>query len=78
MALYAFDGTWNEEKDSGVYGLNTNVVRKWLAGRGLKVANVPLVKGIDPPGELFQLDPARVAGFHFYRVLAKGCRPFES
>ena len=26
MALYAFDGTWNEEKDSGVYGLNTNVV----------------------------------------------------
>jgi uncharacterized protein (DUF2235 family) len=26
MALYAFDGTWNEEHDAGVYGLNTNVV----------------------------------------------------
>src|SRR5262245_3439048 len=27
MALYAFDGTWNEEKDAGKYDLNTNVVR---------------------------------------------------
>lgn len=26
MALYAFDGTWNEEKDAGVYGASTNVV----------------------------------------------------
>ena len=27
MALYAFDGTWNNEKDAGQYDLNTNVVR---------------------------------------------------
>ena len=27
MALYAFDGTWNNEKDAGRYDLNTNVVR---------------------------------------------------
>ena len=27
MALYAFDGTWNQEKDAGRYDLNTNVVR---------------------------------------------------
>jgi uncharacterized protein (DUF2235 family) len=27
MALYAFDGTWNKEKDTGCYGLNTNVAR---------------------------------------------------
>ena len=27
MALYAFDGTWNDEKDAGEYNLNTNVVR---------------------------------------------------
>ena len=27
MALYAFDGTWNEEKDAGEYGKNTNVVK---------------------------------------------------
>ena len=26
MALYAFDGTWNSEHDTGVYGVNTNVV----------------------------------------------------
>lgn len=26
MALYAFDGTWNEQHDAGVYGENTNVV----------------------------------------------------
>ena len=27
MALYAFDGTWNSEKDAGEYDRNTNVVR---------------------------------------------------
>lgn len=27
MALYAFDGTWNEGKDAGEYGQNTNVVK---------------------------------------------------
>jgi uncharacterized protein (DUF2235 family) len=27
MALYAFDGTWNSEKDAGHYDRNTNVVR---------------------------------------------------
>lgn len=34
----------------------------YLAHRGWKVANVPLVKGIDPPKELFDVDPGRVAG----------------
>lgn len=34
----------------------------YLAHRGWKVANVPLVQGIDPPAELFQVDPGRVAG----------------
>jgi len=34
----------------------------YLAHRGWKVANVPLVKGIDPPEELFQVDSGRVAG----------------
>ena len=27
MALYAFDGTWNQERSAGEYGRNTNVVR---------------------------------------------------
>lgn len=34
MALYAFDGTWNEQRDAGLYGLNTNVVRFRDAYRG--------------------------------------------
>ena len=33
----------------------------YLAHRGWKVANVPLVKGIDPPPELFEIDPKRIA-----------------
>ena len=34
----------------------------YLAHRGWKVANIPLVKGIDPPEQLFRVDSARVAG----------------
>lgn len=34
----------------------------YLAHRGWKVANVPLVQGIEPPAELFQVDPGRVVG----------------
>ncbi|MDT8440682.1 MAG: pyruvate, water dikinase regulatory protein [Desulfuromonadales bacterium] len=34
----------------------------YLAHRGWKVANIPLVKGIEPPEQLFQVDAHRVAG----------------
>ena len=34
----------------------------YLAHRGWKVANIPLVKGIDPPEQLFNVDDSRVAG----------------
>jgi len=34
----------------------------YLAHRGWKVANVPLVKGIAPPAELFEIDQSRIAG----------------
>jgi len=34
----------------------------YLAMYGWKVANIPLVNGIDPPGELFEVDPQRVFG----------------
>ena len=34
----------------------------YLAQRGLKVANVPLVLGVDPPEELNQVDDRRVFG----------------
>ncbi len=33
----------------------------YLAHKGWKVANVPLVKGIDPPSQLFDVDPKRIA-----------------
>ena len=34
----------------------------YLAQRGLKTGNVPLVPGIEPPRELLELDPAKVIG----------------
>jgi hypothetical protein len=36
----------------------------YLAMYGWKVANVPLVDGINPPKELFEVDPNRVFGLH--------------
>jgi hypothetical protein len=34
----------------------------YLAMRGFKTANVPLIKGIEPPTEIFELDRGRVVG----------------
>lgn len=34
----------------------------YLAHKGYKVANIPLVKGIDPPKELFEINQQRVVG----------------
>jgi regulator of PEP synthase PpsR (kinase-PPPase family) len=34
----------------------------YLGYLGWKATNVPLVKGIDPPAELFTIDPARIVG----------------
>lgn len=36
----------------------------YLAMYGWKVANVPLVPGVQPPTELFEIDPKRVFGLH--------------
>lgn len=36
----------------------------YLAMYGWKVANVPLVPGVEPPVELFRVDPKRVFGLH--------------
>ena len=36
----------------------------YLAMYGWKVANVPLVPGVEPPPELFKVDPKRVFGLH--------------
>jgi regulator of PEP synthase PpsR (kinase-PPPase family) len=34
----------------------------YLAYLGHKVANVPIVKGIEPPAELFEVDPVKIVG----------------
>jgi regulator of PEP synthase PpsR (kinase-PPPase family) len=34
----------------------------YLGYLGHKVANIPVVKGIDPPKELFEIDPAKIVG----------------
>jgi regulator of PEP synthase PpsR (kinase-PPPase family) len=34
----------------------------YLGYLGHKVANVPIVKGIEPPAELFEVDPAKIVG----------------
>ncbi len=47
---------------AGISRTSKTPLSVYLAHRGWKVANVPLVKGVAPPPELFTVDPARVAG----------------
>lgn len=46
----------------GVSRSSKTPLSMYLAHKGFKVANVPLVKGIDPPPELFQIDQSRIVG----------------
>jgi len=48
----------------GVSRTSKTPLSTYLAHLGWKVANVPLVRGIDPPGELFRIDARRVAGLY--------------
>jgi [pyruvate, water dikinase]-phosphate phosphotransferase / [pyruvate, water dikinase] kinase len=49
---------------TGVSRVGKTPLSVYLAMFGWKVANVPLVKGIQPPKELFEVDPQRVFGLH--------------
>ncbi len=49
---------------TGVSRAGKTPLSVYLAMYGLKVANVPLVKEIQPPKELFEVDPQRVFGLH--------------
>jgi len=49
---------------TGVSRAGKTPLSVYLAMYGWKVANVPLVDGIPPPEELFQVDPQRVFGLH--------------
>ena len=46
----------------GVSRTSKTPLSTYLAGRGLRVANVPLVLGVDPPTELHELPGYRVVG----------------
>ncbi|HSK16727.1 MAG TPA: pyruvate, water dikinase regulatory protein [Gaiellaceae bacterium] len=46
----------------GVSRSSKTPLSMYLAYLGYKTANVPLVKGIEPPAELWELDPAKVVG----------------
>ncbi|MEM9862043.1 MAG: pyruvate, water dikinase regulatory protein [Myxococcota bacterium] len=45
---------------TGVSRTSKTPLSTYLAGRGLKVANVPLVMGVDPPEELYEVPPHKV------------------
>jgi len=58
-------GSGLEEADIvlvGVSRTSKTPLSIYLGYLGYKTANVPLVKGIDPPGELFTIDQAKVVG----------------
>src|SRR5947207_11675113 len=46
----------------GVSRTSKTPLSMYLGYLGYKAANVPLVKGIDPPPELFGVDPAKIVG----------------
>jgi [pyruvate, water dikinase]-phosphate phosphotransferase / [pyruvate, water dikinase] kinase len=46
----------------GVSRTSKTPLSMYLGYLGWKVANVPIVKGIDPPAELFEVDAAKVVG----------------
>lgn len=47
---------------TGVSRTSKTPLSMYLAQRGYKTGNVPLVPGLDPPKELLELDPKRVFG----------------
>src|SRR5690625_671525 len=48
----------------GVSRTSKTPLSQYLALKGLKVANVPIVPEVDPPTELFKLDPSRCIGLN--------------
>jgi [pyruvate, water dikinase]-phosphate phosphotransferase / [pyruvate, water dikinase] kinase len=46
----------------GVSRTSKTPLSMYLGYLGYKAANIPIVKGIDPPPELFEIDPAKIVG----------------
>jgi regulator of PEP synthase PpsR (kinase-PPPase family) len=49
---------------TGVSRTGKTPLSMYLAMRGFKTANVPLVKGVEVPKELFEIDPGKVVGLN--------------
>jgi regulator of PEP synthase PpsR (kinase-PPPase family) len=47
---------------AGVSRTSKTPLSMYMAQRGYKTGNVPIVPGIDPPRELFEIDPQKVIG----------------
>jgi regulator of PEP synthase PpsR (kinase-PPPase family) len=61
------DGVGNGLRDADVVLVGVSRTSKtplsiYLGYLGHKAANVPVVRGIDPPEELFEIDPAKIVG----------------
>ncbi len=54
----------------GVSRTSKTPLSMYLGYLGYKTANVPIVKGIEPPEELFRLSPAKVVGLTIDAVAA--------
>ncbi len=52
---------------AGVSRTSKTPLSMYLAQRGLRTGNVPLLSGIEPPRELLDLDPAKVIGLTVHR-----------
>ncbi|WP_301107421.1 pyruvate, water dikinase regulatory protein [Sporosarcina sp.] len=48
----------------GVSRTSKTPLSQFLANKGYKVANVPLVPEVDPPAELFSIDPSKCFGLY--------------
>jgi regulator of PEP synthase PpsR (kinase-PPPase family) len=66
----------------GVSRSSKTPLSMYLGYLGYKTANVPIVRGIDPPRELFEIDPGKIVGLtmdaealaEIRRVRARGLR----
>ena len=66
-AVKSDDGLGRQLKDADIVLVGVSRTSKtplsiYLGYLGYKVANVPIVKGIDPPPELFEIDAAKIVG----------------
>ncbi len=62
------DGQYTQNLDQadivlvGVSRTSKTPLSMYLAGKGYKVANIPLVEGLTPPGQLFKIEQDRIIG----------------